>query len=79
MACTVFKHQTKTNNTANTEPVSHPVEIDKTCNTVTNEKTEKATTQIQSNKCNSTEFCTVDTAQNPAAEPVKDEPRRASS
>lgn len=78
-ALTALTHQTKPTNTADTEPVSHPVEMDKTCNTETNEKTEKAITQIQSNKCNSTEFCSMDMAENPASKPVKDEPRRASS
>ncbi|XP_034557373.1 uncharacterized protein LOC117825569 [Notolabrus celidotus] len=78
-AHTMLTHRTKPSNMAKTEPVCHPVEMDKTCNTVTNDKTEKAVTQILSNKCDSTESYVMDTAQKPAAETVEDKPMRASS
>ncbi|KAG8006491.1 Histone-lysine N-methyltransferase KMT5C [Nibea albiflora] len=60
-------HQTGSSNTANTKTACLPVEIDKTCNAITSEKTEKAMTEDQSNKCSGgAESCITDVDQNPA-------------
>ncbi|XP_027141362.1 histone-lysine N-methyltransferase KMT5C isoform X3 [Larimichthys crocea] len=60
-------HQTVSSNTANTKTVCHPVQIDRTCNAITSEKTEQAMTENQSNKCSSgVESCIIDVDQNPA-------------
>ncbi|XP_039973703.1 histone-lysine N-methyltransferase KMT5C isoform X2 [Xiphias gladius] len=72
-------HQTGSSDTANTITISPPVEIDKTCSAVKQEKIEKAITESQSNKCSSVESCVIATAQNPAAEQTVHETIRAPS
>lgn len=62
--------QTGSSDTANTTTVCHPVEIDKTCCAIKQEKIEIA--ESQSNKCSSIESCIVDTAKNPATEQTED-------
>ncbi|XP_034075639.1 histone-lysine N-methyltransferase KMT5C [Gymnodraco acuticeps] len=71
--------QTGSSNTAITTTVCPPVQNDKICCAITQEKIEKATTESQSNKCSSIESCIVNTAQNPAAGPTEPRTTRASS
>ncbi|CAB1442107.1 unnamed protein product [Pleuronectes platessa] len=54
---------TGSSNTANNTPVGHPVEIEKSCGAIKQEKIAKALTDSQSNKC-----CSLESAQSPAAE-----------
>ncbi|XP_031174635.1 histone-lysine N-methyltransferase KMT5C [Sander lucioperca] len=71
MVQTTLTRQTGSNNTANTTTVCHPVENDKTCSAIQQEKIENAITESQSNKCSSIESCIIDLAQNPAAEQME--------
>ncbi|XP_018527727.1 histone-lysine N-methyltransferase KMT5C isoform X2 [Lates calcarifer] len=75
MAHSVLTHRTGSSNTDNTTTV----EVDKTCSAIKQEKTEKAITESQSNKCSSVESCVSDMAQNPAAEKTADKTIRTSS
>ncbi|XP_053300164.1 histone-lysine N-methyltransferase KMT5C isoform X1 [Pleuronectes platessa] len=54
---------TGSSNTANNTPVCHPVEIEKSCGAIKQEKIAKSLTDSQSNKC-----CSLESAQSPAAE-----------
>ncbi|XP_035472485.2 histone-lysine N-methyltransferase KMT5C isoform X1 [Scophthalmus maximus] len=68
MVHAMHAHQTGPSNTDNTTTVSNPVESDKTCSAIKQERIEKAIAESQSNKCSGGESCAVDAAQSPAAE-----------
>ncbi|XP_040918721.1 histone-lysine N-methyltransferase KMT5C isoform X2 [Toxotes jaculatrix] len=68
MAHTRLAHQTGSSSTADTTTACQPVEIDKICSALKQEKIEKAITERQSNRCSGAESCVSDTAKSPAAE-----------
>ncbi|XP_056257955.1 histone-lysine N-methyltransferase KMT5C [Seriola aureovittata] len=68
MAQTMLAQETGSSNTANTTTVCRPVENDKACSAIKQEKIGKAIVESQSNKRSSAESGVMDMAENPAAE-----------
>ncbi|XP_034394830.1 histone-lysine N-methyltransferase KMT5C isoform X2 [Cyclopterus lumpus] len=78
MVQTTLTHQLGSSDTANTT-VGHPVENDKTCSAIKQDKIEKAIAESQSNKSSSIASCITEKAPNPAPVPTEHRITRASS
>uniref|UniRef100_A0A3P8TWG1 [histone H4]-N-methyl-L-lysine20 N-methyltransferase KMT5B n=1 Tax=Amphiprion percula TaxID=161767 RepID=A0A3P8TWG1_AMPPE len=76
MVRAVSTQQTESTNTDNTTTVCPPVEVDKTCSAIQQEKTENASTECQGS---SIESCIITEVQNPTAEQNERKTIRASS